>query len=253
MSPGGTGSGAHEPGLVAHSLLAVIFPDPCPVCRRPIDPRGSHGVCSRCWRAAAWAEGARCLRCSAHLVGEDSGSAGVLCLACSLDPPPFDEGWSPWRYEGEAAEILRLWKYRARPRMASRLARRLLAHRPTADFLAGADALVPVPLHRRRRRQRGFDQAEVLCRALASRLRKPVLRGLRRRRPTEPQVGKGAVARRRNLRGAFAPGHDFSALEGRILCLVDDVWTTGATLEAAARVLRRSRPEALLAFTPARA
>jgi ComF family protein len=238
------------PGRILHGLAALLFPEGCPLCRQPLDPGGRAGVCGACWRAVRPHGEARCARCGRPFGPAWTGER-VLCIGCSSSPPPYDAAWTFGPYEGETGGALRLLKYRGRPRVAAVLADRLLADRDTADFLAGAQALVPVPLHPRRRRERGCDQAEELARALGRRLRRPLLHALARRRPTRPQVGLGAAARRRNLQGAFGPGRGWRKAEGRTLCLIDDVWTTGATMEEAARCLRRARPAAVLAFTAA--
>ena len=107
-----------------------------------------------------------------------------------------------------------------------------------AGVLAGADAVVPVPLHRRRERTRGFNQAALLAESLGLR----VLPALARVRPTEPQVDLPEAQRHRNVRDAFALKTRAIECEGKILVLVDDVSTTGATLEACARVLEGAVP-----------
>jgi ComF family protein len=114
------------------------------------------------------------------------------------------------------------------------------------------DAVVPVPLHRRRARERGFNQADILARVVGKRLHRPVLRrAVARVRPTPPQAGK-ARDRVRNVRGAFAV-RDPARIEGRSLLLVDDVLTTGATVNECAKVLMKAGARAVLVYTLARA
>jgi ComF family protein len=114
------------------------------------------------------------------------------------------------------------------------------------------DAVVAVPLHRRRERERGFNQADILARAVAQRLHRPVLRrAVERVRPTPPQAGK-ARDRVRNVRGAFAV-RDQERIDGRSLLLVDDVLTTGATVNECAKVLMKAGARAVLVYTLARA
>jgi ComF family protein len=121
-----------------------------------------------------------------------------------------------------------------------------------ADVLAGADAVVPVPLHRRRLRDRGFNQSDDLARGLGL----PILVALRRTRNTPPQVDLPAATRRTNVRDAFVIARDGNSVSGAlangIIVLVDDVTTTGATLEACARVLRRAGAREVRALTAAR-
>jgi len=162
--------------------------------------------------------------------------------------------------------VLHAFKYDGRRSLAPALAS--LLRDQAADVLAGADVLVPVPLHAARRRHRGFNQA----RDLAAHLGLPVLAALRRTRATSPQASLTAGARRRNVRGAFAlaPAPPWTpatwrlsrrarlarmadALADRVIVLVDDVVTTGATLDACARVLRAAGAADVRAVTVARA
>ncbi len=111
------------------------------------------------------------------------------------------------------------------------------------------DVVVPVPLHRRRERERGFNQAALLAAALGP----PVCLALVRRRDTSPQAAASGAARHANVRGAFVLEGGAGRLRGRVVALVDDVLTTGATLSAAADALLPARPARILALTAARA
>jgi ComF family protein len=141
-------------------------------------------------------------------------------------------------YEGALRDILHAFKYQGRRSLADRLAPLVIER--CAHALAGADAVVPVPLHVGRRWSRGFNQADLLARGL----RLPVWRTLRRRRRTVPQSALSDAARWSNLDDAFGlsrpASYTRSRLAGVRVVLVDDVSTTGATLEACARVLKRA-------------
>jgi ComF family protein len=169
-------------------------------------------------------------------------------------------------YEGRLRDVLHVFKYEGRRSLACALT--TLVRDQAADVLASSDAVVPVPLHGARRRHRGFNQA----RDLAAGLGLPVLDALRRTRATPAQASLTAGARRRNVRGAFAlapvprwtrDGWRASrrarvsrmamAVYGRVVVLVDDVVTTGATLEACAAVLRAAGAADVRAVTVARA
>lgn len=129
-------------------------------------------------------------------------------------------------------------KYRGRRRVAARLARMLLEDEGVWELLAGSDVLVPVPLHPRRLRERGFNQSTLLAAELGRRTGCPSGEGaLVRRRDTSAQAGLSASARRRNVRDAFAVRRR-GLVAGRVVTLVDDVLTTGATAHACARALK---------------
>jgi ComF family protein len=136
--------------------------------------------------------------------------------------------------------LVRALKYGGRRRLASRLAEELFSKSRAAELIGDDALLVPVPLHGRRRRRRGFNQAELLARALG-RLRgvEVVPRALRRRVDTPSQTGLTAAGRRRNVVGAFVVDHPRRVM-GRCVVLVDDVYTTGATARACATALKRA-------------
>jgi ComF family protein len=124
--------------------------------------------------------------------------------------------------------------------VASRLAQALLEDEHTRAIVAGSHVLVPVPLHPRRLRERGFNQASLIARQLGRRVGRPCHdRVLVRRRDTLPQAGLSAAARRRNVAGAFVVRRR-GLVAGRVVTLVDDVLTTGATAHACARTLRKA-------------
>jgi ComF family protein len=143
-------------------------------------------------------------------------------------------------------------KYRSRRRVAGRLSEAMLAVPRVRQVLAGATALVPVPLHPRRKRTRGFNQSELLAQELGGRtgIRTAAL-ALVRRKDTPPQTGLTAAARRANVQGAFAVRH-VSQVAGRTVVLVDDVLTTGATASACARALLAAGAREVRLLTVAR-
>jgi ComF family protein len=164
-----------------------------------------------------------------------------LCQRCRERQDHFRLARAALRYRegGVARSAILLAKHGRRMTLLKRLARLLAEEAPKHLPLGDWDALVPVPLHWTRRWRRGFNQAEVLARAVGRRHGLPVLRGmLRRLRPTPPQQGD-VEARRRNVRDAFAVTAG-PVVAGRRLLLVDDVFTTGATVDACARTLLRA-------------
>jgi ComF family protein len=184
-----------------------------------------------------------CPRCALPLA-----APAPACAHCLRRAPPQAATFAALRYEGAARHLLPRYKFGADLAIGRVLADLLLA---VVAEAARPGLVVPVPLHPARLRERGFDQAWELARAVAGRLDVPARADvLRRARATAAQTGLGAVARRRNLRDAFVVAGDVA---GRHLALVDDVMTTGATVEAAARALRRAGASRVDVWVVARA
>jgi ComF family protein len=150
-------------------------------------------------------------------------------------------------YDGALRAIVHALKYDGRRSIARRLGGLMRVY--GAQVLADADVAVPVPLHRSRHRRRGFNQADDLARHLGL----PVVRALRRLRATLPQAELPEARRHRNVGGAFAPARGIRQCRGATIVLVDDVSTTGATLEACARTLCEAGVREVRALTAARA
>jgi ComF family protein len=212
--------------VIADSILTVLLAPPCAICgcvlSRPLD----GAVCDDCW-------------------------ASIRAIPASFCPAAISRGQAIGQYEGTLRDLIHALKYDGRRSIAPRLSR-LMAHYGR-DVLSGAHAAIPVPLHRRRLRQRGFNQAEDLARGLGV----PVKRVLERVRATTPQVDLPAEFRRANVRDAFSVRHRVlgrpdCSLQGQIVVLVDDVATTGATLEACARALKTAGVTEVRALTAAR-
>ena len=178
-----------------------------------------------------------------------------FCPGCaqSIDaaPAPADGVASPYLFGGELATALRRLKFHGRREIARAIA--LLLGPALAEAAAGCDLLVPVPLHRRRLRARGYNQTALILRHARRYPALPVdALSLRRVRATLPQTGLDRAARRRNVDGAFAVVRP-RRIAGRAVLLVDDVVTTGATLAAAGAALRAAGAARVLCFCAARA
>jgi len=161
------------------------------------------------------------------------GAAGVICGSCLSRPPHFDATLALWRYEFPCDRLVQALKYRARLSLAGFFARSL-ASRPLPEV----DLIVPMPLHRRRLAERGFNQALEIARGLARHLARPIEpRSVLRVKDTLPQTELPYEDRTKNVRGAFLCKLDLSRASVAVL---DDVMTTGATLNELARVLKRA-------------
>jgi len=214
--------------LLLDPVLCVVFPSECAACKRPITRPSLGPLCCACWSAMPRHGSAVC-RCGLPLVAGQGP-----CGRCRRGLSPFSLGTSLGPYEGSLRVAIHELKYRGRRRVATRLAEELLQGEGLVEVLDGADALVPVPLHPRRLSERGFNQAELLARAVGRAARLPVVSGaLVRRRDTRPQTGLSAAHRRANVASAFVVRRR-GPIAGRILVLVDDVTTTGATAHACA-------------------
>lgn len=212
---------------LANSLLSSLFEPPCAACSQVLAQPLNGAVCDRCWAS---------IRHTASLNERLSGHHGVDWV-CAVD-----------HYEGRLRDIIHALKYERRRSIAPPLG--ALMRSSGGALLRDADVAVPVPLHPRRERARGFNQADDLARQLGL----PVAPLLRRVRFTTSQIELPAEDRQRNVRDAFAfarvpdPGSRIPA----VVVLVDDVSTTGATLEACARVLKAAGVKEVRALTAAR-
>ncbi|MDI5987123.1 ComF family protein [Halomonas sp. M4R5S39] len=220
--------------------LRRALPGRCAFCLAP--GSDGHPWCEACFASLSWNLPA-CPCCAEPQPGQ---LAGRRCGACLRLPPAYDRARVPLRYEGEVAGLVRRFKFHASPRAGAVLLDLLTAGLP-AEALAWPAAVVPVPLHPRRARERGFDQAGWLARRLARRSGRPLIEA-ERRRDTRSQRGLDRRERRANLRGAFRVE---AALPSGVV-LVDDVMTTGATLDALAAACRRAGAERVEVWAVAR-
>lgn len=209
-------------------LLSALFEPPCAACKAVLAHPLDGAVCDTCWAD---------VRVAPALHERFSGDHAVDCAAAIGE------------YDGRLRDIIHALKYDGRRSIAPPLS--VLMRSASADLLQSADAVVPVPLHPRRERSRGFNQSDDLSRGLGV----PVRPLLRRVRYTTSQIELPKDERQRNVHEAFAlslaPGSGLGA-PGLIIVLVDDVSTTGATLDACARVLKAAGAEEVRALTAAR-
>lgn len=222
-------------------LVARAFPPACVLCLDPGQPPALD-LCSGCEQDLPWL--ARpCPGCALP------SGAGQRCAACERHPLPFDAAFAPLAYDFPVDHLVRGLKYH-RDLAAGRVLGTLLGQRAGARNGA-VQALLPVPLHRRREADRGYNQAAELARHAGGMLDLPVVDDLvLRRHPTAEQAGLDADARRRNLAGAFAV---HGVLRHRRYAIVDDVMTTGSTMAELAIALRAAGAEYVEAWAVARA
>ncbi|WP_448663798.1 ComF family protein [Sphingomonas sp. CJ20] len=217
------------PALLAR-IAALALPPRCPGCGAVT--AADHQFCADCWGSLTFLGPPWCARC--HLPFEyDRG--GALCDRCIADAPAHDGVRAAVAYGDVARGVALKLKYGGRLACAETMARAMARLVPP-----DADLLVPVPLHRWRIWARGFNQAALIGRALSRSQGLPMDTGvLRRVRATPVLRGLGGRGRARAVAGAFALAPGVPTLEGKIVVLVDDVFTSGATASACARELKR--------------
>jgi len=230
-------------------FLDLLYPRRCVGCGIS-SPDIFRYVCWDCWSDAARVEPPFCNRCGDPVAGAIEHD--FICYTCSAETPAFDGARSAARYDGVVGEALRQLKYEkalwVAPDMAELLHNCLEAEYPQHTF----DVLVPVPLHHVRRRARGYNQSAVLASELARRMGLPPPANLLRRiRPTATQTNLTAKQRLSNVGGAFKHRKK-KKLTGRRILLVDDVMTTGATVNACAKTLKAGGAESVYVITAAR-
>lgn len=239
---------------VADGIANLLFPDSCFACSSSLTRRRDCGLCPACREklCALRITPPLCPCCGLPYPSE-AGEGNHLCSACVLRPPPFSSARSFGFYRGELSLAIQEFKFRGRRNLAGILAQGLAECFVSTWSMHEFDLIVPVPLHRRRERERGFNQSALLARSLA-----PLVgiawegRGLVRIRDTAPQVGLSDFARAGNVSGAFLRRSSRS-FEGKSVLLLDDVMTTGATAASAAATLRKAGSRRVCVLTVARA
>jgi ComF family protein len=230
------------------SLLDLFWPPVCPGCGG--DRESSRALCFSCETSWPVISGLRCEVCSQPFAASD---AVLICQNCRERNFHFVASLSPLRAHGAVREMVHRLKYNRERWLAGPLAGWMAQVAGDERLpLARIDALVPVPLHPLREREREFNQAELLARELAKAWHIPMRRLLRRQRPTETQTHFDRRERMRNLRQAFVLAHNAKCNSMNIV-LVDDVFTTGSTLDECARTLLDGGAAAVWAVTAARA
>jgi ComF family protein len=216
--------------------LDVALPPLCPSCRAPLG--GGAGLCADCWSKLSLIEPPYCARLGIPFI-YDPGP-GLLSMEAIANPPAYDRARAAVRYDEVARALVLGFKYGDRLDLAPMLGHWMA--RAGRELLQDADALLPVPLHWRRLWARRFNQSAALARTISDICDVPVLDGtLKRVRATPQQVGLSKAKRADNVQGAFrVPAERKADVAGRRVVLIDDVLTSGATVDTCARALLRA-------------
>jgi ComF family protein len=220
---------------MARATLDLALPPLCPACREPVVDRG---LCSACWSKLSFITRPYCERLGIPFA-YDPGP-GILSMEAIAAPPAYNRARAAVRFDEISRALVHALKYGDRLDLAPMMGR-WVGH-AGRELLAEADALVPVPLHWRRLWARRFNQSAMLAAAISAESKVPVVAtALKRVRATAQQVGLSRTERAANVQGAFrVPEESKATVAGRRLILVDDVLTSGATVEGCARALLRA-------------
>jgi len=239
------------PGSWAKLVELVFFPSFCRLCEGLLDKPGERVVCADCWGKVRPHLSSICPVCGKFYEGAGESH---LCRRCVDRRPPFSVHRSCGRYDGTLKDLVLLYKYRRFSVLGKGLAGfAFQAVGGDEGLWRGVDALVPVPLHPLRKRERGFNQARVFAEELAK------LKGLDlgdgaliKVRNVPPQTSLEAGDRAENVRGAYLVRRE-KRIRGKVLLLADDVYTTGSTLKECSRTLLAAGAKEVRAITIAQA
>lgn len=232
-------------------ILDFILPAACSYCRSPVRDSGIPHFCRACWTDFSPLEGPLCPSCGRSFGSPESliDSPEHECSSCRKFPPHYDQALAAGLFEGPLREAIHVYKYRPLQSLGKHLSRWMAGQ---VTMTIPLDVAMPVPLHKKRLRHRGFNQALLLAHGVSERFRLPLnFDNLIRTRYTRPQVELSGRERAENVRGAFNLIRPADVREKRIL-LIDDVFTTGATMNECAKVLKDAGAESVTVLTLAR-
>lgn len=213
-------------------ILPLLFPRRCPVCGEITKPAGSL-ICPPCFQKLSFVKPPVCKKCGKEIISETL----EYCDDCMTRRHTFEHGVALINYDETARKSMVQIKYKNKREYLDFYGRAMALRYEKAIERMQVDAIVPIPVHRSRRRRRGFNQAEVLAEIMAEHLKIPVKpEMLVRSKRTLPQKELTAAERLKNLSGAFQAGK--IPEDVKTVLLVDDIYTTGSTIEACSRVLR---------------
>ncbi len=231
--------------------LNLLFPATCAACKTPLWDDPIPFVCQTCWGKVVPLKGPCCPQCGGPFTSLVTlqHSPNHTCGICRGKPPAFTQAWSVFPYQSPLREAIILFKYQKKRSLTKPFLQIMIPALPT---LPAIDALMPVPLHPERLREREYNQSLLLAHGLSRHLRVPLLLScLSRIKPTVPQTSLSKKERLKNLHRAFSI-QNTSRIQGQRILLIDDVFTTGITLHECAKTLRRAGSGPVYGLTLAR-
>ena len=229
-------------------IADLLYPIKCPFCGEIVsagrEKRTAHnGICASCRKKIVYIGEPRCKKCGKPI----SKAEEEFCYDCTRKQRLFEEGRSLWLHKEPVKQAVYALKYKNRRIYAEAFGAELAEHYGRYLRRKRVDRIVPIPLHKKRRRERGFNQAELLADELGKRTGIPVdAAALRRVKETRPQKKLDDKGRSRNMRGAFEASGEIT---GKTIVLIDDIYTTGSTLSEAAGTLYRAGAEKVYFLT----
>jgi len=237
--------------LVLNKLLNLLYPRMCIECKQDIGSEAKDSIfCGDCKTAVVRLPDNLCFTCSAPFVSSaaTSHSPSHCCEVCRENPPLFSKAITPFLYEGPLATAICQFKYQKMPHLATPLARLMVNDLSKISV----DYIMAIPLHPTRLRSREFNQSLLLVKQIGITLSRPYfIDTMIRTRETSPQVGLSKKERDENIKGAFRVRQSDEVKDRRIL-LIDDVYTTGATLKEGAKTLMHAGAKEVIVATVAR-
>ncbi|MDF2944733.1 MAG: hypothetical protein K0S01_3591 [Herbinix sp.] len=218
-------------------ILDIIYPVRCPMCNEIVIPKGEK-ICSGCKEKLQYVKEPRCKRCSKPIELEEK----EYCSDCQRKSFHFDKGYAVWVYDDVMKHSIANYKYHSKKEYAKFYIQEMLQHYRISIEKLAPDVIVPIPIHRSKLLERGYNQADILARGMGKELKIPVASQLLiRNKKTLPQKKLSDKERLRNLQEAFqfnvTAASCFHKGITKVL-LVDDIYTTGSTIEACANVLK---------------
>ena len=237
---------------IFNSLLTVLFPATCVLCENAVEDIALGVVCQLCWETVRPLQGGVCRQCGYGFASQNIHSERPLCGGCRRGLFQFDFARAFSRFDDPLKEIIHQFKYRAHPSLAKPLAGLLFSVYQSNFEGLSADLVLPVPMHKSREKQRGFNQAHELSKHFSRLAYIPLQASiLFRVKATRVQAGLSRRERRLNLVGSFQVSGRSWIKDKRVM-LIDDVFTTGATVNECAKLLKQNGAQRVNVLTLAR-